>query len=73
MTTRLSFLDFNSFVKSTISGVGGWDEVPDWLAPYWEQGRPPSADLAALHADLDAKATRAEEFIARFVAWKLKR
>jgi hypothetical protein len=71
MSVRIRPEDFATF--STFATGGSWDEVPEWLAPYWVKGRMVRDDMVALHADLDAKATRAEEFIARFVAWKLKK
>jgi hypothetical protein len=73
MSVRISFQDFSDFIRFAVGHAMSWEEIPDWMNPYWQRGRQPDDDLAALHADLDAKATRAEEFIARFVAWKLKR
>jgi hypothetical protein len=71
MSVRISREDFSTFGASMALGL--WDEIPEWLAPYWVKGRRIQDDMIVLHADLDAKATRAEEFIARFVAWKLKK
>ena len=73
MSERISLEEFSDFVEPTVRESCTWGEIPSWLAPYWRRGQSVEEDHAALLVDLDAKATRAEEFIARFVAWKLKK